>query len=140
MIPFFKKFATKKQPKNETVTPKIEYNGATKYAENTTNDAYLDFEELGGFPYLKTIIIGDFSTKIKRTGCKLSFIFENDSLTLNSDNTDIDSTQIKNTSAYFTEIDFELDDHEASKIKNEKVIELKYIFKSKTISFKPVEF
>lgn len=117
---------------------KIEFKGGTKYAEDVTNDVYLDFEELGGFPFIKTIIIGDLSTKIKRTGCTLTFIFSNDSLTLNSDNTDLESNKIKNTACYYTEIDFELNDDEAERIRNEKVTEIKYTFKSKTYNYKTI--
>jgi hypothetical protein len=58
------------------IISEIDFKGGTKYAENGSNTVYLDIEELGGFPFIKTIIIGDFSTKIKRTGCTLSFIFE----------------------------------------------------------------
>ncbi|PHQ55688.1 MAG: hypothetical protein COC16_04720 [Lutibacter sp.] len=115
---------------------KIEFKGGTKFAKNNTNEVYLDIEELGGFPFVKTIIIGDFSTKIKRVGCTLTFIFENASVTLNSDNTDIESNKIKNSSIYYTEIDFELNDEEAEKIKAEKVLEVQYTFKSLTYSFK----
>ena len=118
--------------------PKIEFEGGTKYAEDEANNVYLDFEELGGFPFIKTIIIGGVSTKIKRTGCTLTFIFENDSLTLNSDNTDIESNKIKNTASYYTEIDFELNDDEADKIKREKVTKIEYSFKGKAYTYKTV--
>lgn len=113
----------------------IDYKGGTKFASNDTNNVYIDIEELGGFPYLKTVIIGDISVKIKRTGCTITFIFKNDSITLNSDNTTIDSNQIKKTTVCYTEIDFELDDKEAQKIKKEKVKEIQYTFKNKTFVF-----
>jgi len=129
---------SKKAPIISEEIPKIDFKGGTKYAENNTNDVYLDFEELGGFPFIKTIIIGDISTKIKRTGCTLTFIFKNESITLNSDNTDIESDQIKNTAAYYTEIDFELNEEEVEKIKNEKVSEIQYTFKGKVSSFKTI--
>lgn len=132
----FLKSKKTKTPSSEI--PKIKFNEGTKYAENISNDIYLDFEELGGFPFIKTIIIGDLSTKIKRTGCTLTFIFENDSLTLNSDNTDIESNKIKNTNSYFTEIDFELNSNEAERIKNEKVTEIQYTFKGKTYHYKTI--
>ena len=99
---------------------------------------YLDIEELGGFPFIKTIVIGEFSTKIKRTGCTLTFVFEKDSLVLSSDNTDVASNQIKNTMAYFTEIDFELTEEEAEKIRNERVLEIQYNFKDKILAFNPI--
>jgi len=116
----------------------IDFKGGTKFAKNSTNTVYLDIEELGGFPFIKTIIIGDFSTKIKRTGCTLTFIFENDSLILSSDNTDVESNQIKNTIAYYSEIDFELTEEEAVKIKSDKVVELQYTFKDKVLAFDPI--
>ncbi|WP_372769962.1 hypothetical protein [Lutibacter sp.] len=116
----------------------IDFKGGTKYGKNSTNTVYLDIEELGGFPFIKTIIIGDFSTKIKRKGCTLTFIFENDSLILSSDNTDVEFNQIKNTIAYYSEIDFELTEEEAEKIRNEKVVELQYTFKDKVLAFDPI--
>jgi hypothetical protein len=117
---------------------KIEFNGGTKYAENSTSDVYLDFEELGGFPFIKTIIIGDISEKIKRVGCTLTFVFKNDKLTLNSDNTDIESNKIKKTQVYYTEIDFELNEEELNKIKNEKVLEVQCTFKNNTYIFNKI--
>jgi len=120
------------------IISEIDFKGGTKYGENSTNTMYLDIEELGGFPFVKTIIIGDFSTKIKRTGCTLSFIFEKDSLILSSDHTDVESNQIKNTLVYYTEIDFELTEEEANKIKDEKVLEIQYAFKDKILAFNPI--
>lgn len=129
-------FNSKKNIETTENFPKIDFKGGTKYAENETTDVYLDFEELGGFPYIKTIIIGDISEKVKRVGCSLNFIFENETVTIHSDNTDIESNAIKNTPFYVTEIDFEVDENEAAKIKNNKVLRIEYIFKDETYSFK----
>lgn len=130
------------KPKNKIgiaeIISEIDFKGGTKYAENSSNKVYLDIEELGGFPFIKTIIIGDFSTRIKRTGCTLTFVFEKDSLVLSSDNTDVESNQIKNTIAYYTEIDFELTEEEAVKIKTEQVLEIQYTFKDKMLTFTPL--
>ncbi|NEW80199.1 MAG: hypothetical protein GZ086_12410 [Gelidibacter sp.] len=120
------------------IISEIDFKGGTKYAENSSNTVYLDIEELGGFPFIKTMIIGDFSTKIKRIGCTLSFIFENDSLVLSSDNNDVESNQIKNTPAYYTEIDFELTEEESAKISSEQVLEIQYTFKDKILAFNPI--
>lgn len=120
------------------IISEIDFKGGTKYAENSNNTVYLDIEELGGFPFIKTIIIGDFSTKIKRTGCTLSFIFENDSLVLSTDYNDVESNQIKNTPAYYTEIDFELTEEESAKISSEQVLEIQYTFKDKMLAFTPI--
>ena len=129
---------SKKEKLTTEVIPKIEYKGGTKFAQSSANDVYLDIEELGGFPFIKTIIIGAFSTKIKRVGCTLTFLFKNDSITLNSDNTDIESNKIKNTNVFYTEIDFECNDDEAAKIKNEKAVEIQYTFKGKKLSLNTI--
>lgn len=127
----------KEVPSNEEVLKQIDFKGGTKYAKNETNIVYADIEELGGFPYLKTVIIGDTAVKIKRTGCTVSFIFKNETIKLNSDNTTIESNKIKNTNVYFTEIDFELNEEEATKIKGSKVSTMEYNLKNKIIPFKP---
>lgn len=118
--------------------PRIDFKGGTKYATNESSDVYLDFEELGGFPYIKSIVIGDINEKVKRVGCSLTFYFEKDSLTIHSDNTNIESNKIKNTPFYYTEIDFELDENEASKIKKQKVFRIDLELKKNTYSFKTI--
>ena len=123
-------------PSTSEIIEKIDYKEGTKYAENETNVVYADFEELGGFPYLKTVIIGETSVKIKRTGCTIAFQFNNETIKLNSDNTDIESNRIKNTNVFFTEIDFELNEEDATKIKEQKVTGLEYDFQNKIIPFK----
>ena len=95
----------------------IDYKEGTKFATDNSNIVYLDMEELGGFPFIKSVIIGDLSVRIKRNGCTITFKFKNESITLESDNTKIESNRIKNTEAFYTEIDFELNEDEADKIK-----------------------
>lgn len=129
---------SKKETISNQAFPKIKFDGGTKYAENETCDVYLDFEELGGFPFIKTILIADFPVKIKRIGCTLTFLFEKDSLTIHSDNTDIDSNAIKNTPFNVSEIDFEVNEKEAAQIKNNKVLKIEYVFKNETHSFKTI--
>jgi hypothetical protein len=125
-------------PATFDVIDKIDFKGGTKYAKNETNVVYADIEELGGFPYLKTVIIGETSVKIKRTGCTIAFQFNNEVIKLNSDNTNIESNKIKSTNVFYTEIDFELDESEAKKIKTSKVKALEYDFQNKIVPFKPI--
>ncbi|UMB61356.1 hypothetical protein MHL31_03920 [Lutibacter sp. A80] len=127
----------KEVPSIPEIIEKIDFKGGTKYAKNETNIVYADVEELGGFPYLKTVIIGDTSVNIKRVGCTATFKFNNESIVLNSDNTTIESNKIKNTNVFFTEIDFELNEQEATKIKDQKVVTLEYGFKNKVTPFTP---
>ena len=123
------------KPKNAVsaahVIENIDYKEGTKFATDNSNVVYLDIEELGGFPFIKSVIIGDFSTRIKRKGCTLTFNFKNESITLESDNTAIESNRIKNTNAFYTEIDFELDQEDSDKIKAGKIENITYNFNDK---------
>jgi hypothetical protein len=116
---------------------KLEYREGTKFSENENEIMYLDIEELGGFPYLKTVLFGINDIKIKRIGCNITFVFENEELTLTSDNTDVSSNEINKSGVYFTPIDFELDENEAKKIQSNKIIEVIYTLKKETLHFKP---
>lgn len=124
---------------SEVIVPKIDFKGGTKYAENETDDVYLDIVELGGFPFVKTTIIGAISVKIKRTGCSLTFYFEtNEILEIHSDNTAIESNRIKDTPFNYTEIDFELNEGDASKIKTTKITKIVYHLKDTDYTFNTI--
>ncbi len=125
-------------PSTFEIIDKIDFQGGTKYALNETNVVYADIEELGGFPYLKTVIIGEIAVKIKRTGCTVAFNFNNEIIKLNSDNTAIESNKIKNTNVFYTEIDFELNEEDAKKIKSNKLKTLEYDFQNKIVPFNPI--
>ena len=128
-------FKPKSVPNTADILNAIKYKGGTKLASNETNHMYMDIEELGGLPYLKTVIIGETSVKIKRTGCTITFNFKKDSITLNSDDTNIASNQIKKTQVFYTEIDFELDDADARRLKKDKIKKVLYTFKNQTVVF-----
>ncbi len=127
----FSKLKKKKSvDKPQEQIPKIEYKGGTKFANNNIVDAYIDFEELGGYPFVKTVLIGLFSAKTKRDGCKLEFVFKDGkSITLDSDNAAVESNQIKKSKIYYTEIDFEISDEELNQIKKNKVKQVLFKFK-----------
>lgn len=116
----------------------INYTEGTKYAECATHILYADVEELGGFPYLKTTLFGIDEINIKRVGCSITFIFQNETVSFTSDNTTIESNEIQRAGIYFTPVDFELTEEEAKKITANKVIEIEFKYKKKTIHLKPV--
>lgn len=136
---FSKLLNSKKKKSINIPRPKMDVEGPLKYAENDENDVYISLEELGGFHFLKTYIIGEISLNEKRFGCKINFNFENENLQLDSDSTLIESTKIKQTDFYYTEIDFELNEEEATKIKNNKATQIQYNFKKNTVTLLPVE-
>lgn len=137
MFSFFKKSKKQGQPETEEVFefPKIEYKHGTKFASTNENDLYLDFDELGGFPFIKVVIIGTLYTRIKNEGAQLNFKFENETLSLNSEHVEIESNEIKNTPFSSTEIDFEVSEHEIDLIKNNPTQELSLNLKGVVFSF-----
>ena len=116
----------------------IDYKEGTKYAECATHILYADVEELGGFPYLKTVLFGITEINIRRTGCTISYIFKEGKLTLSSDNTTIESNQIQKSGVYYTPIDFELTEDESKKIQKKEVIEVVINYKKNNIHLKPI--
>ena len=135
----FSNLFKKNSATTEIVVPKIDFKGGTKFAENETDDVYLDIVELGGFPFVKTTIIGAISVKIKSVGCSLTFFFENnETLEIHSDNTNIESNRIKNTPFHYTEIDFELNEGDASKIKTTKITKIVYNLKDTDYTFNTI--
>lgn len=120
------------------ILSQIDYKEGTRYAECATHILYADVEELGGFPYLKTVLFGINEINIKRTGCTISFIFKEGKLTLSSDNTTIESNQIQKTGVYYTPVDFELTEEEAKNLSSNKVVEIEFNYKKNNIHLKPV--
>lgn len=116
----------------------IDYKEGTKYAQSETHVIYIDIEELGGFPYIKTVLFGIDEINVKRTGCSITFLFEKDELVLASDNTTVESSSIQKSGVYYTPVDFELTEEESSKLQQNKVIDVKFSYKKNTINLKPV--
>ena len=135
----FSKFFKKEDTAQELPPlPEINFGNFEKIAENLHNKLYVDFEELGGFPYLKTILLGVESVKIKRDGCTITFNFADESITLQSDHSFLESTKLKNSPFYFTEIDFEINDDELAKIKNKKPVAIAFKFQKKIIELSEI--
>lgn len=131
-------FSPKPTINSAEILNQIDYKEGTKFAEGESSKIYIDIEELGGFPYLKTVLFGTNKINIKRTGCTITFMLQNEEITLTSDNTTVESNEINKTGVYYTPVDFELDENEAKKIQSSKVLEVQYTFKKVTLSLKPI--
>lgn len=135
----FSKFFKKEETTQELPPlPDIDFGNFRKIAQNEYNKLYIDFEELGGFPFLKTILLGGEFVKIKRDGCTVKFTFTDESLTLQSDHSSLESTKLKNSPFYFTEIDFEMNDEELHKIKNKKPLAITFEFQKKIVELNTI--
>ncbi|OIQ28370.1 MAG: hypothetical protein BM564_09885 [Bacteroidetes bacterium MedPE-SWsnd-G2] len=78
------------------------------YAKSKTNVLYAGANELGGYLYFQTIVVGQFKLKTKK-GAELELISDKKTLTLKADMDEFESdhTDVKNR--YITKIDFEID-------------------------------
>lgn len=136
----FSKF--KKKSTEETTNqpiPKLEYKEGTKYASNEAVDTYIDFEELGGYPYVKTVLLGLFSIHTKKGGCTLTFVFNDETkLSIESDNAQIESSQINKSKIHFTPIDFEITEEELATIEKSTVSKVIFKFKRETLELEKI--
>jgi len=97
-------------------------------ALSTDSVMYVGYNELGGYYYLQTFIVGRLKVKTK-TGAKLEVVGNNYSLNLNSDMPELESNPAHPLEGYVTKIDFEIDKNDVDKIKRSNVKTLSLFIK-----------
>ncbi|MCD2259838.1 hypothetical protein [Psychroserpens luteolus] len=115
----------------EAITNDIEHE---PYAIAEQNVLYAGLNELGGYYFFQTVIVGNFHVKTK-IGGQLIMIGENFELKLESDSVEFESdpTDVKGRS--ITKIDFQIEEEDAAKITNSKLNELVLTCKKHEITF-----
>nr|WP_321223040.1 hypothetical protein [uncultured Psychroserpens sp.] len=99
------------------------------------NVIYAGYNELGGYYYFQTYIIGTLKMKIK-TGAKLLIEGQNYTLDLKSDMDEIESDQIDDfIKGYVTRIDFEIEKEAVENIKRSTIKQLVLTYKKEKIVF-----
>jgi len=108
------------------------------FAISDTNVLYAGLNELGGYFFFQTVIVGTFKVKTKKGG-QLTMSGKNFELKLNSDSVEFESdpTDIKGRS--ITKIDFQIEDEDVAKITKAQIDELQLSCKSDTILFSITE-
>ncbi|MEH6535790.1 MAG: hypothetical protein V7719_05310 [Psychroserpens sp.] len=104
------------------------------FAISDENVLYAGLNELGGYFFFQTVIVGMFKVKTKKGG-QLTMAGENFELILESDSIEFesDSTDIKGRS--ITKIDFQIEGEDVAKITKSQIGELVLSCKSHEISF-----
>ncbi|MEM5564555.1 hypothetical protein WNY78_05550 [Psychroserpens sp. AS72] len=96
---------------------------------------YAGYNELGGYYYFQTYIIGAFKLKTK-TGAKLLIEGNNYTLDLKSDMDEIESDQIDDfIKGYVTRIDFEIEKEAVESIKRSTIKQLVLTVKKQKVVF-----
>ncbi len=104
------------------------------YAVSDTNVMYAGFNELGGYHFIQTIIVGQFHIKTIK-GATLTFETENDTLTYNSDSLEFESDYSNVSNRSITKIDFQIEKEDLKKIKSKNVKTIILEVKKKRIEF-----
>jgi len=95
---------------------------------------YVGYNELGGYYYLQTFIVGRLKVKTK-TGAKLEVVGKNYNLNLNSDMPEFESDAANPLEGYVTKIDFQIEKADVDKIKRSNVKQIKLFVKKEKIVF-----
>lgn len=102
------------------------------------NVLYAGLNELGGYYFFQTVIVGQFKIKSK-TGAQLQMNGKDFELELTSDSLEFESdpTDVKNR--WITKIDFQIEDIEAKALDRKRIEQLSLHCKSKAIQFKTIQ-
>ena len=92
----------------------------TPFAISKSNVLYAGLNELTGYYYFQTVTIGSFKTKTFK-GAKLKLIGDDFELELKSDMNELKSEIGKTLEQNVTNIDFEIDEKDISKIKKSTI-------------------
>jgi hypothetical protein len=101
---------------------------------SNNNLIYVGYNELGGYYYLQTFIIGRLKIKTK-TGAKISIEGNDYTLELNSDMSELESEPASPLDAYVTRIDFEIEKTTVEKLKRSTMKQLTLTIKKKEVVF-----
>ena len=99
--------------------------GITKFATSAYGDLYVRVNELGGFLILETIIVSATNIKSKK-GSTLTFINQNETLPLASDENKIESDFSDAVKKSITKIDYNITTEESENFKEEKYHEVRF--------------
>ena len=105
------------------------------FAISDENVMFLAVKELGGFYYLKTIIVGAFKIKTIK-GATLMIIGKEFELKLKTDMDEFESEYLNISNRYITRIDFQIEENEVSKIDKSIINTLELKAKKNQILFK----
>ena len=108
--------------------------GIKKFAVSDYGDLYLKIVELGGFIMLETIIVSDTNLKSKK-GTTLSFLKENQILTLESDEYIIESDFSNTVKKAITKIDYNISVEEAEVFTEKKYDRVQFKINGKELLF-----
>ena len=108
------------------------------FAVSDSNVLYAGLNELGGYYFVQTVIVGTFKTKSKK-GAQLHIQGKELDLQLNSDSEEFESDHTDVKGRFITKIDFQIEEKEAAKIDREGVDTISMRCKNNVYDFKVIK-
>jgi len=103
-------------------------------AISESNVMYAGYNELGGYYYLQTVIIGTLKAKTKE-GAKLFIESKTKNLELDADMDELEFDHASALKAYVTKIDFQIEKDDVENLSRSKIKEIKLLIKNKEVLF-----
>ena len=104
------------------------------YAISDTNVMYAGLNELGGYYFFQTVIVGQFHIKTTK-GATLTFGFDDSDLTLNSDTVELESDFSNVSNRSITKIDFQIEEQDIEILQKNDIKSLRLKAKKEDILF-----
>ncbi|NRD22803.1 hypothetical protein HNV10_06100 [Winogradskyella litoriviva] len=105
------------------------------YGVSENNVLYAGLNELGGYFFFQTVIVGQLHIKCK-TGATLTFLGDNFELQLDSDMPEFESENSSIKGRSITKIDFQIEESEVKKLENATLNSVKVKAKQQNLLFK----
>ena len=104
------------------------------YGVSESNVLFSGLNELGGYLFFQTVIVGTLNVKCKN-GAKLTFKGKDFDLTLASDSLEFESNHTDTKGRYVTNIDFQIEEAEIKALEKAELKEIKLKVKKHEILF-----
>ncbi len=104
------------------------------FGVSENNVLFAGLNELGGYFFFQTIIVGQFKIKSK-TGAKLFFTGENFELELDADSLEFESEGSDIKGRNVTKIDFQIEENDIKKLEKAKLSSIKIKCKKQNVLF-----
>ncbi|WP_299226361.1 hypothetical protein [uncultured Psychroserpens sp.] len=129
------KAVTSSQDSVDEIIKNIEH---IPFGISEANVLYAGLNELGGYYFFQTVIVGSFQMKVKN-GAQLIVFSHDFELQLQSDMLELESDHTDITGRYITKIDFQIEEVDAAKIKRSSIKEIHLKSKKQGVTFSMYE-
>ncbi|MBC2846131.1 hypothetical protein [Winogradskyella flava] len=120
---------------SDTIDAIIETVENTPYGVSDTNVLFAGLNELGGYYFFQTVIVGTLNVKSKK-GAQLSFKGDTFELILDSDIQEFESDHTDVKGRYVTKIDFQIEESDIENLQNTELRTVLIKVKNQKLEFK----